>query len=190
MVYLEEFRFAPVEQEEQFLNYIRPTCYDTFYPFGVLSSRGFRSISFEPMTILYGGNGSGKSTALNIIAEKLGAKRDSLYNWSSFYGEYLGMCRYTQGQGKAEEIRIITSDDVFDFMLNLRSLNEGLDERRRELFREYTEAKYAHFTMHSLEDYDELYRSLEDFKPARAAGRPLYPRPAAKPLSFSNNLNK
>ena len=25
---------------------------------------------------------------------------------------------------------------------------------------------------------------------ARAAGRPLYPRPATKPLSFSNNLNK
>lgn len=171
MVYLEEFRFAPVEQEEQFLNYIRPTCYDTFYPFGVLSSRGFRSISFEPMTILYGGNGSGKSTALNIIAEKLGAKRDSLYNRSSFYGDYLGMCRYTQGQGKAEEIRIITSDDVFDFMLNLRSLNEGLDERRRELFREYTEAKYAHFTMHSLEDYDELKKVVEARRKSGSASK-------------------
>lgn len=29
----------------------------------------------EQVTILYGGNGSGKSTVLNVIAEKLGLKR-------------------------------------------------------------------------------------------------------------------
>ncbi len=29
--------------------------------------------------------------------------------------------------------RIITSDDVFDFMLNLRSINDGVDTRREEL---------------------------------------------------------
>ncbi len=157
MPYLEEFRFAPIEKEEQFLNYIRPTCYDTFYPFGVLSARDFRSITFEPLTILYGGNGSGKTTALNIIAAKLDADRDTLYNRSSFYEDYLDMCSYKKGEGPdPEEIRIITSDDVFDFMLNLRSLNENLDEKRQELFREYTEAKYAHFQMRSLDDYEQL----------------------------------
>ena len=156
MQYLDEFRFTSIEQEEQFLNYIRATCYDTFYPFGVLSARGFRSISFELLTILYGGNGCGKTTALNIIAEKLGAERDALYNRSSFYEDYLRMCSYEKGQGKPEEIRIITSDDVFDFMLNLRSLNEGLDEKRQELFQEYTDAKYSKFRMRSLDDYEQL----------------------------------
>ena len=156
MQYLDEFRFAPIDQEEQFLNYIRSTCYDTFYPFGVLSARGFRSISFEPLTILYGGNGCGKTTALNIIAEKIGAERDTLYNRSSFYEDYLRMCSYEKGHGKPEEIRIITSDDVFDFMLNLRSLNEGLDEKRKELFEEYTDARYSKFRMRSLDDYEQL----------------------------------
>ena len=156
MQYLDEFRFTSIEQEEQFLNYIGATCYDTFYPFGVLSARGFRSISFEPLTILYGGNGCGKTTALNIIAEKLEAERDALYNRSSFYEDYLRMCSYEKGQGKPEEIRIITSDDVFDFMLNLRSLNEGLDEKRQELFQEYTDAKYSKFRMRSLDDYEQL----------------------------------
>ena len=158
MQYLDEFRFAPIEQEEQFLNYIRATCYDTFYPFGVLSAISFRSISFEPLTILYGGNGCGKTTALNIIAEKLGAERDTLYNRSSFYEDYLRMCSYEKGHGKPEEIRIITSDDVFDFMLNLRSLNEGLDEKRKELFEEYIDARYSKFRMRSLDDYEQLKR--------------------------------
>ncbi len=52
--------------------------------------------------------------------------------------------------------RIITSDDVFDFMLNLRYINEGIDQRREELFEEYQEAKYKKFQMHSLEDYEQL----------------------------------
>ena len=38
---------------------------------------------FEDITILYGGNGSGKTTALNVIAEKIGAKRDTLLRASA-----------------------------------------------------------------------------------------------------------
>ena len=52
--------------------------------------------------------------------------------------------------------RIITSDDVFDFMLNLRSLIEGIDRKRECLFDEYLDAKYKHFQMRSLEDYEHL----------------------------------
>ncbi len=173
MLWLEEFSFAPVEQEEQFLNYIRPTCYDTYYPFGILSRHGFRSISFEPLTILYGGNGCGKTTALNIIAEKTGAERDTLYNRSSFFEDYLKMCGCSFGRGQKgpEEIRIITSDDVFDFMLNLRSLNEGLDARREELFAEYADAKYSHFQMRSLDDYEQLKKVVEVRKRSSSASR-------------------
>ena len=89
MLWLEEFSFAPVEQEEQFLNYLRPTCYDTFYPFMIFPQKGFRQIDFEDITILYGGNGSGKSTALNLIANKIEAERDTVYNRSNFFEDYL-----------------------------------------------------------------------------------------------------
>ena len=113
-------------------------------------------LDFEPVTILYGGNGSGKSTALNIMAETLGLKRDTPYNRSSFFGDYIKLCSYRCDKPIPKESRMITSDDVFDFMLNLRSLNDGIDRRREELFEDYLDAKYAHFQMRSLKDYEAL----------------------------------
>ena len=41
-------------------------------------------MSFSDIAILYGGNGSGKTTVLNIIASKIGAERMSAYNKSNF----------------------------------------------------------------------------------------------------------
>ena len=93
-MYLSNFQFADELKEELFLNDIKRTCYNSFYPFGVLSMHHLHRLDFEPVTILYGGNGSGKSTALNVICEKLGLHRDTLYNRSSFYEDYLQMCEY------------------------------------------------------------------------------------------------
>lgn len=164
MIYLSHFEFPGREMEYSFTMNQKRTCYDTFYPFLVLSEHCLEMLDFEPVTILYGGNGSGKSTALNVIAEKLGLERDTLYNRSNFFEEYTRLCSY-QGDGvggnrRAPRMpkgsRIITSDDVFDFMLNLRSINEGIDRKREELFEDYLENKYSHFTMRSMEDYEQL----------------------------------
>lgn len=125
------------------------------YPFFVLSAHGLERLDFEPVTILYGGNGSGKTTALNVIAEKLGAKRDSLYNRSSFFGDYVKLCNYHMAK-KPDTVRIITSDDVFDFMLNVRTLNDGIDEKREELFDEYVTSKSSLSEFKSLDDYERL----------------------------------
>ena len=137
------------------------TCYDTVYPFLILSAHQLKMLDFEPVTILYGGNGSGKTTALNVIAEKLGLARDTLYNRSNFFGDYTKLCSFETVGKLPKDSRIITSDDVFDFMLNLRCINEGIDQRREELFDEYQEAKYAKFQMHSLEDYERLKKINE-----------------------------
>jgi len=51
---------------------------------------------------------------------------------------------------------ILTSDDVFDYMLDVRAINDNIDTRRGSLFDEYTEARTAKFQMHSMEDYDRL----------------------------------
>ena len=117
---------------------------------------GYAELDFEPVTILYGGNGSGKTTALNVIAEKLGLERDTLYNRSNFFEDYTAMCSYETEARISRGSRIITSDDVFDFMLNLRSINEGIHRKREELFEDYLETKYSKFQMKSLDDYEQL----------------------------------
>lgn len=156
MIYLSQFKFPHIEEEYSFLMGLKRTCYDTVYPFKTLSERGLEVLDFETVTILYGGNGSGKSTALNVIAEKIGLERDTLYNRSNFFEDYTGMCRFLTEQRIPRHSRIITSDDVFDFMLNLRSLNEGIDRQREVLFEEYLDHKYKSFRMESLEDYEKL----------------------------------
>lgn len=156
MIYLRAFEFPNGDKEFNFFMEIKRTCYDSFYPFKVLSKHGFERIDFEPVTILYGGNGSGKSTALNVIAEKTGIHRDSIYNKSNFYNDYVDMCEMQIEEEIPENSRIITSDDVFDYMLNIRNLNEGIDLKREELFEEYLDVKYSHFQMNSIEDYEQL----------------------------------
>ncbi|MDE5909744.1 MAG: AAA family ATPase [Lachnospiraceae bacterium] len=156
MIYLSQFCFPHREREYDFIFGQKRTCYDTYYPFQIVSQHGLEVLDFEPVTILYGGNGSGKTTALNVIAEKLGLRRDTLYNRSNFFEDYTKMCEYDALGQIPEESRIITSDDVFDFMLNVRSINEGIDKKREDLLKDYLETKHTHFQMRSLDDYEEL----------------------------------
>lgn len=154
--YIQCFRFPDEDMEWDFAMSIKRNCYDSFYPFQILTKHHFRQIDFEPITILYGGNGSGKSTALNVVAEKIEAQREALYNKSNFYGDYLALCEVEYGIHRPREIKIITSDDVFDYMLNIRQLNQGIDIKREELFQEYLDAKYSDFKFRSMADYDRL----------------------------------
>lgn len=85
MLYLSQFNFPGQQAENHFITDIKRTCYDTVYPFKILSQLEMPVMTFEPVTILCGGNGSGKSTALNVIGEALGLERDTLYNRSSFF---------------------------------------------------------------------------------------------------------
>ena len=137
MIYLSEFTFPDADQEFDFRRSVKRTCYDTGYPFHVLSGRGLRRLAFEPVTILYGGNGSGKTTALNIIGEKLALKRDTLYNRSNFFEDYIALCDFSRHAPIPSTSRVIVSDDVFEFMMDLRAINSGIDRKREALFEEY-----------------------------------------------------
>ena len=157
MIYLSEFVFPGYDEEYRARLDEKRTCFNTMYPFFVLSSRGLERLDFAPVTLLYGGNGSGKTTALNVIAEALSLKRDAPFNRSSFFDDYVKRCRFRTLGPLPEESRAVSSDDVFDYMLSLRAVNEGIDAKREELFDEYFERRRSGpFRMQSLDDYDEL----------------------------------
>ena len=155
-MYLTDFRFPDDGQEFDFMLGIKRTCYDSYYPFQVLSKVGLSRMDFEPVTVLYGGNGCGKTTALNVIAQKLGLSRQTPFNRSNFFEDYLKYCEAGVCGKLPKDSCIITSDDVFDFMLDLRALNDGIDEKRESLFEEYLDAKYSEFHFRSLADYERL----------------------------------
>lgn len=168
MVYLESFRIAGQKQEDGFiLSYpyqLEMQCFSStnVYPFKLFPQKGLRELSFEPVTIFYGGNGSGKSTLLNIISSKLGCMRTAPFNSTPFFNDYLALCDYQMSEkDEPFQKKLVASDDVFNFLLDIRSINENVDRRRNQLFKEYEKDREEPYILKSLDDYDELRRRRE-----------------------------
>lgn len=156
MVYLDHFLFPAEDAEWAFRMSVKRTCYNTFYPFFLCSSIGLERLDFEPLTLLHGGNGSGKTTVLNVIAETLRLQRETPYNRSCFFTDYANLCKPVTTRPIPEQSRMIVSDDVFDYMMNVRSLNDGIDRERLTLLEEHRTARQTVFQLRTLADYDEL----------------------------------
>ena len=52
--------------------------------------------------------------------------------------------------------QILTSDDVFDYLLNVRCINNGIDKRRLELFDEFTDKRCTPYRFKGMEDYENM----------------------------------
>ena len=161
-------------------------CYSNQYPFGIFPHKRLSKIEFEPITIFYGGNGSGKSTLLNVIAEKLSLPRTAPFNNSPIIDDYIKLCGYRLGSPYLpDKSSIITSDGVFDYLLDIRAINEGIDRRREELLREYDATVKSDWQMRSLEDYEELRRRNE----ARRGTKSQYVTRRMKNLEYRMHSN-
>lgn len=173
MIYLSSFRLPGQSREEDFFFSNHPktlrTCYATKYPFGMFRDRGMPDdFIFEDITIICGNNGSGKSTILNVIAEKLGLKRSSPFNRSDFFDEYVDMCDYETEHMLSLNSCVITSDDVFERVLDIRRVNNGIDNKREDLLREWLDnnGDEADTTLHGLDDY-ERWKKVSDARNKR-----------------------
>jgi len=158
--YLDRLKLWSEGAETSFIMNQRRTCYNGIYPFKIFPNKALGMIEFAPITIFYGGNGSGKTTLLNIIAEKANVIRHSAFSGGAFFGEYVSHCEIA-GKGVPSNSQILTSDDVFDYLLNIRYLNDGIDVRREELFEEYLGRKYAEHRLNSLAEYDDWKESYD-----------------------------
>lgn len=159
--YIDNLTLLSDNAETAFLIYgLKRTCYTSVYPYKIFPMKGLEEIELAPITIFYGGNGSGKTTLLNIIAEKAKIIRHSAFNGSPFFAQYVEGCELS-GEQIPGNSQILTSDDVFDYVLNIRYLNDGIDTRRTELFDEYLDRKYASHRFTGMTQYDDWKESYD-----------------------------
>lgn len=161
-MYLEKFILPSSKCEERIIE--RNSNLVNYYPCTLFTRKGFFEVDFEKITIFYGGNGSGKSTLLNLIAEKLKLNRIAPYNTSDLFNAFTQKCDYRLGiddEGFEHRIpngsRIITSDDIFDYMLAIRSNNNDITQNKEDAKEKWAMLKFGEtIKLSGLEDYDAL----------------------------------
>jgi predicted ATPase len=168
-MYLDKF-ILPIDEESSLIeqrmayNGGRFGYVDETYPCGIFSKNRFSELSFSKITILYGGNGSGKSTLLNLIANKLELNRIAPFNSSELFSSYVEHCKFELGlddEGFKHRIpngsRIITSDDIFDYMLTVRTNNDEIVDSTEDIRSEWGNLKFGNTVkMNSMDDYEAL----------------------------------
>jgi predicted ATPase len=167
--YLDRFTLPRDDVEGKYLTSfpykLEMQCYShtNVYPFRIFPQKRLENLNFEPITLFYGGNGSGKSTLLNVIAQKLKLERSAPFNNTPFIEEYLNFCDYelSFGNSAPRGSKIICSEDVFDVLLDVRSINEGIDRRRESLFEEYDKSREESYLLRDLDDLEEFKRRNE-----------------------------
>ena len=171
MIYLMNFQMPTREDEENYFSdkdniKVKKTCYTTYYPFQLFRYRELPEFFFSDITIFCGNNGSGKSSILNIIAEKLALERSTPVNRSDFFEDYVGMCDYQLDRAIPPESKIITSDGVFEKVLDIRRINDGIDSKRSDLIREYIAENSPYAApnrLGGLDDY-ERWKRVRDMR--------------------------
>ena len=171
MIYLQTFQMPTRESEEAFFsdlgNYkAKRTCYTTKYPFDLFRYRELPEFFFADITIFCGNNGSGKSSILNVIAEKLSLERSAPFNRSDFFDDYVKLCKCQLEREVPKESQIITSDGVFEKVLDIRWINDGIDRKRSDLIDEYIKENApdaAPNVLQGLDDYDR-WKRVSDMK--------------------------
>lgn len=170
MIYLKSFTLPNHLQERDIYSGIS-RINNTNYPLGLFSNKELNNITFDTITCFYGGNGSGKTTLLNIIANKLNAQRKSFVDKGNIFEIYVRTCKCEMSFESPLEIKVISSDDVFDYLLDIRSINTNVNRRKMELSKEYLDKKYNPNNT-PFENYEELRKE----KDARSKSMTKYVR--------------
>lgn len=174
MIHIDSFHFPSNEEISRYTAF-NPNV----YPWPLFFDNGLEWINCHDITIFYGNNGSGKSTVLNLLGEKLEASRKTSLYKDIVYRDYIDpvnsfdvfasriqvkMALDDEGSPRLmpKRILLLTSDDVFKTM-------EERVKRNERAIQEYVQAKEAHrriqtegqgFQLKSMADFDKLSEIL------------------------------
>lgn len=131
------------------------------YPYNVFADKNERVLVFNsPITVLYGNNASGKSTMLNIMANRLQLEgqeyaTSNRYGKALYFSQFVEECSYTLGEtddGRAQkklpqksryiksedilyEIKKIQQEQVLEDGYIYEHIRRGMPREQREFFR-------------------------------------------------------
>ena len=152
------------------------------YPFPLFWNKRLSSLPLSDIVVLYGNNGSGKSTVLNIIGEALRAKRDApLFDDTTYtldhnvayhpFSSFVKMTRlkvaldpYGSPVECPSEIRFFTSDGLFRDIEARRRENRILREEKEAAYKDRREKAGQRYRFSSLEDLDGLMERNAAFR--------------------------
>ncbi len=149
MIYLSSFLFS----DKSVIN-------PNIYPYNVFANKTERLLLFDPITVLYGDNASGKSTVLNIMANKLGLEgleyaSSNQYGRVPYFMKFVEECSFSLGEEedgkpvgripagsryiKSEdilyEIKKIQQEQILEDGYVYEHVRRGLSREQREEFR-------------------------------------------------------
>ena len=179
-VYLSSFQFS----KETVRN-------PNIYPYNVFADKHENVLFFRPITILYGNNASGKSTMLNIIANKLQLEGQE-YATNNQYGtpyfmKFIETCNYTLGEdedGKQfsrvpSKSRYVKSEDILYEIKKIqqeqvlgdgyvyehvrRGMPKGQIETLRNSFKMKQQMEYMEFAQEKYSNGETTLQMLDDY---------------------------
>ena len=191
MIYIKKLTLPSDLAEAKAIELEKRTCFNTFYPFKIFPEMRLGTIDFDSITMLYGGNGSGKSTLINVLAHKMRAARYSEFNDAPLFDRFTEMCSldYIRTPRRSS---VLTSDDVFDYVLKARTVNENISEQRNELFDKYVsvhgeaERNPDILRLNGLDDYERWSETMEILSPRKSQSSYVKKRTARDIDLYSN----
>lgn len=176
MIYVNRFKLPSEKAEWGVVAGEHRTIFNTFYPFKIFPQKQLSEVVFDGITLFYGGNGSGKSTLINVISSKMNSDRYSDFNGAPFFEKYVDMC-YLEYCRTPTQSCVLTSDDVFDYVLNARSVNDNINNTREQLVQKYidihkeAEKNPEISRLKGLYDYERWSETREILSPKRSQSK-------------------
>lgn len=187
------------------------------YPYNVFAKKRERLLIFDPITILYGNNASGKSTMLNIIANKLELKgseyaNSNKYGRVMYFSKFIDECSFGFGEDEygrtlkklPEGSRYIKSEDILYEIKKIQQeqvLKEGYiyEHVRRGMNKEQAKAdmgkqlEYIKYAQEKYSNGETTMQMLDDFiEPDSLCllDEPEVSLSPANQVALAENLNK
>ncbi|WP_312354267.1 AAA family ATPase [Aminipila sp.] len=150
------------------------------YPYNVFEHKECGYIHFDSITILYGNNASGKSTLLNIVANKLKLKgSETIRGCLKYFHQFIDECDFTFAENESvksfqaisPKSRYIKSEDI---MYEVKKIQQDVVLKQGHLYQKALEG----MSQHKREQYenswecekrlDEIRFSLEKYSNGEA----------------------